>query len=321
MSKTTEHHNQDPFYYRYRTHIVGLFVLIPLLIISATLIQFLISSEFFTPQSDIFLRIDHGIPLERGNSVTIMEQKVGYIKNMNLNKDGYLDIQMSIEDQYMEMVRNDSKCMIKQKQTVVGDWLIDIRPSSTKAAAIRHGDTLTSYEFIRIEEMVHRLTTMSRSAHSILNQIAYGEGVMSTLISDEELSEELLYFLAQAVSLVENMNLSIDEIPQILEDVPPFLTDLQQAIRSLDRLGREGVTMAHNLDTFALKAQNVVDSMEKVTAKVEELTDSTAAIPPVMKESFMEIDSSVIHLKAILNGMREHWFFKRSIRRAEEQNE
>jgi ABC-type transporter Mla subunit MlaD len=300
---------------------VGLFVLIPLLIITATLIQFLISSEFFTPQSDIFLRIDHGIPLERGNSVTIMEQKVGYIKNMNLNKDGYLDIQMSIEDQYMGMVRNDSKCMIKQKQTVVGDWLIDIRPSSTNAEAISYGDTLTSYEFIRIEEMVHRLTTMSRSAHSILNQIAYGEGVMSTLISDDELSDELLYFLAQAVTLVENMNLSIEEIPQILEDVPPFLTDLQQAIQSLDRLGREGVIMAHNLDTFALKAQNVVDSMEKVTAKVEELTDSTAAIPPVMKESFMEIDSSVIHLKAILNGVREHWFFKRSIRRAEEKNE
>ncbi|ERP39146.1 MlaD family protein [Chitinivibrio alkaliphilus] len=314
MSSTTAHHNKDPFYYRYRNQVVGLFVLIPLILIPTFMVHVFISSEYFTPRAPLYLRVTHSLPIEKGNNVTIMEKKVGYVQEIILNKEGSLDIKMSVEEQYLPLIGHDSKCMIKQKQTVVGDWLIDIAPSRNPEKKVTAGDTLRQFEFIRIEDMVHRLTTMSRSAHTILNQVAYGEGIVSMLISDEELAQDMRILVDQTKHFFAELETSLDSFPPILET-------MEQAILSLDKLGHEGVSMAQNLNTFALMAQHVADSLFIVTEKMDHLADSTATVPPVMKQSFEEIESVLAEFALILEGLREHWFLKRSIRRVEEDRE
>ncbi|MGM0443761.1 MAG: MlaD family protein [Fibrobacterota bacterium] len=314
MKNSTVHQNKDPFYYRYRSQIVGIFVLIPLLAVPLLLANLFLRSDYFTMRFPLYLKVSNSIPIEPGNSVTIMEKRVGYVKAISLNTDGHLDIEMSIEEQYRKFIRTDSRCTIKQKQALVGDWLIDISASRSPGMKITEGDTLHDFDFIRVEDMIQRLTDMSKSANMILDQMAYGKGVISMLISDEELSRDIKELTARTNRFFGDLNSTMDSLPAVLDN-------FNRAVHSLDRLGTEGVKMTHNLDSFATHARDLVDSLQIISNKIDTLARETGEVPPVMIESFREIDRSVEDFKLILDGLKTHWFLKRSIEKAQERDE
>lgn len=306
--------NRDPFYYRYRDHFVGIFVLIPIIAIPIMVINLFVSSDLFNERFSLHLHLKHPARIEPANSVTIMEKKVGYVKSVSLNQEGFLDVEMLIEEEYRSLIRKGSVGLVKQEQTIVGDWMVDITIGDSSMAVVEDGDTISTGEFIRIENMIQRLTKMSISASEILNRIAYGDGTISKLLSDDELSEELLKLLDKSITLFAGLD-------NTLSDVTPLIKAGERAIHSLDSMGSSGVSMTKELVKFADNANILVDSLQVVFSKYDTLAVKTSEIPPVMEKSFEELSETLSELELILEGLQRHWFLKRSIKRAKEEKE
>ncbi len=314
MSNKVQRQNRDPFYYRFREQFVGLFVLIPLIAIPLMVINLFISSDIFNERFTLHMKLEHPARLEQGNSVTIMEKKVGFVQEVSLNHDGHLDIAMSIEEQYRPFIRNNSTGHVKQEQTIVGDWMIDITIGDNASDIIKENDTISAGQFIRVENMIQRLTNMSISASEILHQMVNGDGTISKLLSDDTLSQELLHLLNKSITLFSNLD-------GIVGDVDPLLHAGERAIHSLDSLGSRGVAMTDELVKFAQHASYLVDSMERVVNRIDTVAIETSAIPPVMEDSFQEFTKTLEKLDAVLLGLKHHWLLKRSIKKAEEKKE
>lgn len=303
--------NQDPFYYRYREQFVGIFVLIPLIVIPIILVKLVIQNDWFNKRFSLHLRLEHGARIESTNSVTIMEKRVGYVKEVTLNPEGYLDIEMKIEEKYRDLIKKNSRGTVKQEQIMVGDWSVDISIGSPDSGAINDGDTIKTGEFIRVEEMIERLTKMSISAEKILTEIVDGDGTISKLLVDDTLSVQFMNLLDESIVLFKN-------IDKTVLDVTPLIGATEKAIKSLESLGTEGVAMTKELDRFAKSANVLVDSMHPVVQRIDTVFIRTGEVPPVMNETFQEFDKSIKELNVILNGLKHHWFLRRSIRKATE---
>lgn len=305
--------NQDPFYYRYREQFVGIFVLIPLIVIPIVLAKLFIQNDWFNQRFSLHLRLDHGARIESANSVTIMEKRVGYVKEVHLNPEGFLDIEMRIEEKYRDLIKNDSRGTVKQKEIMVGDWSVDISIGSAQGTTVEDGDTILTGEFIRVEEMIERLTKMSISAEKILNEIVDGEGTISKLLVDDTLSEQFLVLLDESITLFR-------DIDKTLLDASPLITASEKAIASLELLGQEGVAMTKELDRFAKSANTLVDTLHPVVKRIDTVFIETGKVPPVMTNTFADFEKSLNELNLILNGVKNHWFLRRSIRKANEKD-
>lgn len=304
--------NQDPFYYRYREQFVGIFVLIPLIVIPVVLVNLFVQNDWFKQRFSLHLRLNHGARIESTNSVTIMEKRVGYVKEVTLNPEGFLDIEMRIEEKYRDLIKMDSRGTVKQEQVMVGDWSVDISIGSKDGVPVEDGDTIMTGEFIRVEEMIERLTKMSISAEKILTEIVDGDGTISKLLVDDTLSEEFLVLLDESIKLFR-------DIDKTILDASPILTASEKAIKSLENLGVEGVEMTKELDRFAKNANTFIDSMHPVIKRIDTVFIETGEIPPVMDNTFKEFEKSLEELNVILKGLKEHWFLRRSIRKANEK--
>lgn len=305
--------NQDPFYYRYREQFVGIFVLIPLIVIPIVLAKLFIQNDWFNQRFSLHLRLDHGARIESANSVTIMEKRVGYVKEVTLNPEGYLDVEMRIEEKYRNLIKkDDSRGTVKQKEIMVGDWSVDISIGSKGGLSVEDGDTILTGEFIRVEEMIERLTKMSIRAEKILNAMVDGGGTISKLLVDDTLSEQFMVLLDESITLFK-------DIDKTLLDASPLLSASEKAIQSLENLGKEGVSMTKELDRFARSANNLVDSLHPVVKRIDTVFIETGNVPPVMNSTFEDFEKSLEELNLILNGVKNHWFLRRSIRKANEK--
>ena len=104
---------------------MGLFILIPLVVLPVFLIYSLIKMSYLEKTWYLYVKYDNAAGLGKNAAVTILGIKVGYVESVVLSNAGHIDVTMKIRQDCVRLVKKDSRARLQQKNVAIGDWEVE----------------------------------------------------------------------------------------------------------------------------------------------------------------------------------------------------
>lgn len=293
----------DPFYYKHRNFFVGLFVLIPLLIIPALLVFALVKSEILEKRMKLYIRCETAAGLKETTPVNILGKKVGNIHSFTLNENGYVDVIIQIKTRYSHLVHRDSKARLRQKNFVVGDWEVDLTMGKDPAR-IKDGDTLEVEYQIRLERMAELFTEMMKPIESIFESLEKGEGIIKYIFGKD--------------TLMTDIRLLLDRVNQIFARVDRTLVSADRMIGNLSQLGDKGIEAVDSLMLLSHSVDGLINDLNFVVSDLDSLVSGFDDLPGSVDNVVELLEKDLKEAELLLKGIQNHWFFRRAMRKQRE---
>lgn len=300
------HKPQEPFYYKHRIFFVGLFLTIPLVVITITSIFTIIKSEILTDWTILHIKSESGAGLIEGRTpVKIMGMDVGNVYNVDLNPEGYVDVALKVKTKYASMLATDSKARLMQKNIVVGDWLIDLTAGSNAYLPVKNGDTLDVEYTVKLDELMALFTNFMDPLKSIIQSLQEGEGLVKYLLGSDSVLTNFQNLVFSTEKLLHRTGETMNKADEVLDNFTTF--------------GNRGITAVDSLMIFAIHADKMVKDLNQTVYRMDTLFKAMDSIPAdfnnVMKHFSRELDQVDLLFKALEN----HWLLRRFIRREKEK--
>ncbi len=174
MSKTapnSSHGSREAFHRTHRSFFVGLFVLVPAVAIPAFLLYTLGKAEFFQDWRRLHVVYESSYGLSEGGDVTLSDIRVGYVESVDLTRDGRAHVTFKVLDEHADLVRSDSRAMLRQKNILFGDWLIALTKGDPGCTPLRDGDTVRAEPPMRLDKVIDQIRSMVGPFESILREM------------------------------------------------------------------------------------------------------------------------------------------------------
>ncbi len=304
MDSIDSRQTRDPFYYRHRNFFVGLFVILPLLIIPALLIFALVKAEIFEKRIELYIRCETASGLKKTTPVSILGQRVGTIKSIALNENGYVDVVLKIKSRYHRFIHRDSRAQLRQKNFVVGDWEIDLTMGND-STIVEDGDTLQVEYQIRLEKMVELFTDMMKPLESILESLEKGEGLIKYLFGSDTVLTDFHGLLGRVDKLFGRVDKTLNFADRMIADLSQLGSHGSEAVDSL-------ISLTRNVDVLLKDLHGVVFDLDSLVIGFDSLPEDIDTVIHLLKRDLNEAET-------LLKGAKNHWFLRRTIRKMEEQ--
>ena len=277
---------------------VGLLVLGATVVLMAGL--FLIGQEtsLFTSKNRYYFTVASAAGLNEGNPVRLNGVTVGLVEKIELPEDIHkqlLTVRISIERQYEERIRADSRARVRT-MGLLGDKYVEVSSGSPAAAMIPPGGAIPTEADADIDkiiasggDVVDNMVRISYSLTRILDRIDRGEGLVGELTSGEsdKITDRLDATLASAQRVMTGIESGKGPLGRMVHDeklanqlassIGKLETVMAQAERG-DNLAaallRSPTTRADFEATLA-EAKQAAAALRQWTAAVES-TDSVA---------------------------------------------
>ncbi len=276
----------EPFYRRHRNLAVGLFILVPLIVLPVVLVVSVFRADLLVKWDYLYVKYDTAGGLARNGAVTILGMKVGYIQEVSLRNAGYVEVAMKIKSRYMMFVRRDSKARLQQKNVAIGDWEIDLTPGSPGSSPAASGDTLQSEVQAPLAKTLDQVTKTVEILQKILQEILDGKGTVGRLIKEDTLAT-----LANAVG--RNANGLVVRAYATLSRVDTILVKVAA-------IGDKGKGIADSAAGIASKVGALVTD---VNLLVNSIRTASRDLPGLMNRVQTDIAEVELLLKALQNNV------------------
>lgn len=116
--KHSTRQTSDPFIRRHRTFFVGLFAIIPIVVIPGLLLYTLAKSEVLQGWCRLHVLYDQSYGLGNGNQVTISGMSIGHVTSIALVREGCINVTFKINRRYRQFVRKDTGLCSSRKTSL-----------------------------------------------------------------------------------------------------------------------------------------------------------------------------------------------------------
>ena len=253
--------------------------------------------------------------LQLGNNVRFAGVNVGTVKEITIINDTAINVNMAIDMKTAGIIRKSSLATIGS-DGLVGSMIVNILPGhGMENEPIKSGDTIESISKIATVDMLTTLNTTNENAAlltadllKITNAINNGEGLLGTLLKDEELVSNIKLSLKNLEKTSGAASRSINKINKILSEVNYkesvvglLLSDtlskekIENILNNLEISSREIESISTNLNEFSMslkEGEGAINYLMKDTVFVNNL-DSTMENTEEGSEKFDEIMEAV----------------------------
>ncbi|MBD3391172.1 MAG: MCE family protein [Chitinivibrionales bacterium] len=295
---------REPFHYRHRNLFVGLFILVPVVLIPDLVVYALVRSDFLENWHHLYVQYENAEGLEKGSTVNIRGINVGHVESLSLNKRGHVDVRFRVKSRVAPLVKKNSVVRLKQKNFVVGDWELHIGGGGEFAPAAEEGDTLKGELPLQLDQTVQQVTHMVASLESILQKIMAGEGALGYLMGKDTLDDAAAGFAAR--------------IDKLFDRVDALLADADAMLASLTSFGSHGTATVDTLMTFSHHADSLVASLHETARHLDGLVKDMEGVPAGVDEVIEGMKRDVKEAEVLLKGLQNHWMFRKAVREARE---
>jgi phospholipid/cholesterol/gamma-HCH transport system substrate-binding protein len=271
----------EAFHRKYRNLFVGLFILIPLIILPIFLF-YTVFHDALEKWDYLYVKYETASGLASNGAVTILGMKVGRIEEVSLNPLGRIDVKIKIKRMYMPNVRRDSKARLQQKNVAIGDWEIDLTRGSLGSPLAVSGDTLGSEVQAPLAKTLDQVSRTVEVLQKILQEILEGKGTVGRLIKEDTL-------LTLAHGTVRNANGLILRAYKTLARVDTILVKVAA-------IGEKGKGIA---DSVTVVASKIVTLVTDVNLLVKSMQSMSKDLPAVMTRVTTDITEVELLLKAL----------------------
>jgi len=300
MQKITPIEPKLPLLRKYRTFFVGLFIIIPSVVIPVFLGYSFIISDYMEDWAYLSVKYENAFGLIKGNAITYRGQTIGHVCRVVLNED-FVDVQLKIHKKYLSFIRKDSKAQLAQKYFVVGDWWIKITPGSKDVALVKNGDQLDSAVPIVIHETIHEATVLVASVRRMLDSILSGQGSLGQLFVDDK-------FYKIAINVGSKVEFFLDNSKDLLADVEHLMDRTKRLMGNAEKVTADSQTMMNQMIVLVMNMNHVMKEMSNLIQAFNYVPDDML---DTMKRMRLAMDEADVLFKAL----QDHWLFRGAVNR------
>ena len=241
-----------------RAVLVGIFIFLALVIFIVGVLTLGGQRKTFADTIDVSATFDDVNGLQRGSNIWYAGVKIGTIKTLGFNKNGGVDVTMSIEEASQQFIHKDTKAKVGT-DGLIGNKIIVLYGGSPQAPVIAEGDVLSVQKAAGMDEMMNTLQTNNKNILDITNdfklishRLANGEGTVGKLLKEETLANDLNATLAA-------LNRATQNAERLTNQLASYASNLQKPGTLTNDLITDTVIFS--------KLRSSVSQIEEVTAK------------------------------------------------------
>jgi MlaD protein len=276
---------KEAFHRKHRNLFVGLFILIPLIVLPIFVLYSFFKSDMFEKSDYLNVTYGNAGGLASNSAVTISGVKVGYIETVGLNDGGFIDVKMKIKHRYLHLVKKDSKARLQQKNVAIGDWEIELTEGSNGAPSVANGDTLESIVLAPLAKTLDQVTKTVETLQQILQNILDGKGSIGKIFKEDTLINLAKNIERNANSLIVRAHTTLARVDTILIKVA--------------QIGDKGKQVADSVIVISGKVAKLITDVNLLVNSVQTASQD---LPGVMNRVQGDISEVELMLKALQNN-------------------
>src|SRR3989338_4542722 len=336
--------------------IVGLFIIIPIIILLIVFIFIGRTKHFFEEKYKIKAVFKEGEGLKAGIPIILSGIDIGAIKSVQLNEQNQAEAILEIRKVYQNKIRNDSKATVA-KAGFIGEQRIKISPGSPSLPIIPDGGKINVEEGMAIEDIVNRVRPVLENVEKTLNKIAEvagnipstavsdilgntksitnnmkeGKGTAGAILTERDLYNNINETVKKADTTMQKINdilVKVDNtsghLPEITQsirkEIPPILEDMRGTLKNVKESSAE-------LPAILDSTQKIMKKIEEISARLPSIMENLEKTTNNIKEASGEMPAiadsardSAEDANNIIKGAKNSWPIKNFVEEEKERN-
>lgn len=261
-----------------------------------------INKGLFSPKASIYFIVGSGQDVKVGMPVKLSGFKIGSVKGITLDNKAQAQVEMSIEKQYLPLLKDDAVVRLK-KEGVIGDSILEARRGTEGGKQLSAGATIQFESSGGLEQIAQdlrdRLFPALDEVNHLLQDANDPQGDVRQVLKN---LREISFELRGARERIGHLLGQVDE--GVVNDVRPLLRSARQS--------------AENAELITVKvAQEVPLLINKADASLENLRQSSEIIKSAVENSAPQLPGllregrgMVIDTRNILGSASTSWPLK-----------
>ena len=259
---------------------LGAFVIVAVVLFIYGLYRIGDRQSFLSNYMTLYVDFTNVKGLRPGNNVRYSGITIGSVEEINILNDTTLRVRLAVEQEAKQYMRKNARAEVGSSG-LVGNMLINIKPSPGKAAPVAPGDVLPATRAVEVNEMVDLLAASNQRIDRITEQLLQitqkmneGQGSMALLLNDEQMAAQLGESMEQMAATSRSLNTASRSLSQLLAEANAGRGNLGYLMR--DTTLKEQMTrLSGHLDTLVtVRTEPVLDSIEVLASTLAEASRS-----------------------------------------------
>lgn len=288
---------------------LGLFVGLAVLLGFGLLLGLAVRQGYFSPKTPVFFEAASGSDLRAGMAVKLSGFKIGTVRRVELNQQARVDVEMQIEDRYMQWIRPDSVATLA-REGMIGDSFIAVSSGNPLLPALTKEDRLrfvlgSSLGDIA-QDVRNRVVPVIDELHGFLLYANDPKGdVRGSFAELHKLTVELQSTRRQLDATLKQFDhLAGSDVPATLTQARSTLTradaSLQELEKTIPALSADATRALQSLGQATDKAGSAATAAEKM------LVDTAPRVQGALTEAQALMQES----RSAISAARTRWPFK-----------
>lgn len=280
-----------------RAIIVGIFVLVGLLFLTAGILAIGNIRSTFTKKMHVTAIFDNVNGLQAGNNVWFSGVKIGTVRNLDFYGKSQVKVVLSINSEIQEYIRKDAKVKIST-DGLIGNKIVEIYGGSSLLQPVTEGDTLGVEKALSTEQMMATFQENNKNVLEITNdlktiskKLSKGEGTIGKLLTDETVYNNITNSTA-------SLEKASGKAQQAMASVENFTSKLHQKGTLANDLVTD-TTVFRNIKASSVQLHRMADSASAAVNSLKRASTNTESPVGVL----LYDKQSGTHLKSTLQNL------------------
>jgi phospholipid/cholesterol/gamma-HCH transport system substrate-binding protein len=289
----------------------GAFILLTLIVFLFTVAVVGRGKNWFRKHVVYYTTFEEGYNLVSGSRVKLLGTDIGSVTDVSLTAGNKVKVKVKVLTEYSSRIRANSVATV-ESPTVIGSEYINIRPGTSKAAAIppeglipsKEKKKLTEYlEQYEIGEKLEHLGKILEDLAQITDQLKDPKGPFLGTFSNlqevtgtVETGEGSLGRLIKSDELYEHMDTFVATLQVTADKLVRAGTSIEEGSAHLEKAAREAPEMVD-------KTQELLDRLLKVQVILEKVVTEVPEISAQAREGMEEVNR-------ILDSVKENFLIR-----------
>ena len=322
-----------------RPVVVGLFIIIGIAILILAVFTLGGQKRSFVKGFTVNTIFDDVNGLVVGNNIWLSGVKVGTVKKITFMPDSRVMVVMVIQKSLEPNIRKDSKTKISS-DGLIGNKIVVIVGGTQTIPEVQDGDYLLAQKALSTEDMLStlqannkNLLTITGSFSRISQKIDSGNGVIGTLLNDQETSRKINASLNSLQSTMNNFQSASLRSKAVIANLDAFTAKLNTKGSLADELSTD-TTMFTVLKGTITQLRDVAITAGQLTDNLKATTDhlnDTGNIPGILlndkeaaaslKKTIFNLESSSQKLDEDLEAAQHNFLLRRYFKKKEKDKQ
>lgn len=283
--------------------------------------------------------------LREGNNVRYSGINVGTVKNITLQNDTTIIVEMSIQGDILQHMKKDARAAITS-DGLVGNMIVNILHGSKEGQRAAPGDTIISLSRVRTDEMLNTLSITNENAAlltaellKITKQISEGKGVVGALLRDTLMTKDVKQTLSnlnttsreatKAIQRLDNTLASLDRKNTIIGLLKDSTTtaNLKKTTINLEKSSANLVSVLDNVENTVTNINGTISEIRQGKGVLHKLSKDEQMAGDVQKAvadldaTLEQLNTASIKINETLEALRYHWLLKGAFKKMEKAKE